>query len=120
MKARKVLTRRRQFALVLNRGSSRVGHLVVMKILANELESSRFGLVTSKRVGNAVVRNRVRRRLREILKQLRLKSGWDIVFIARQAAAGAKYADINEEVTELLAEARLLADSHEEICINPN
>jgi ribonuclease P protein component len=108
------LTKKSHYALVLGRRGSRVSRLIVMKTLANELEHSRYGLVVSKRVGKAVVRNRVRRRLREILRQIRLKPGWDIVFIARAAVAVAKYADIEKEVRALLTQANLIAGDYEE------
>ena len=120
MKAKKVLTKRREFVLVYSRGTSIVGGLVVMKALANELGLLRYGLVTSRRVGKAVARNRLRRRLRESLRKLPLKSGWDIVFIARPAAAAAKYADIDKELKRLLSKARLLVENDEENCLSPN
>jgi ribonuclease P protein component len=85
-----------------------------MKTLTNEMEYSRCGLVVSRRVGKAVVRHRVRRRLREILRQLQIKPGWDIVLIARAAAAAAGYTDIKKEVRALLTEANLLAGDYEE------
>ena len=120
MKAKKVLTKRREFVLVFSRGTSVVGGLVVMKALANELGLLRYGLVTSRRVGKAVARNRIRRRLRESLRKLPLKTGWDIVFIARPAAAEAKYADIDKELKRLLSKARLLVENDEENCLSVN
>jgi ribonuclease P protein component len=108
------LTSKSHYAQVMGRRGSRVSRLIVMKTLANELEHSRCGLVVSRRVGKAVVRNRVRRRLREILLQLQLRPGWDIVLIARTATAAAGYADIEKEVRALLAEANLLAGDYEE------
>ena len=86
MKGEEYLTKSGQFSPVLSQGSSWVGSLVVMKALPNGLKLSRYGLVTSKRVGKAVVRNRVKRLLREIMRQTPLKPGWDIVFITRPAA----------------------------------
>lgn len=120
MTAKKVLTKRREFVSVFSRGTSIVGGLVVMKTLANELGLLRYGLVTSRRVGKAVARNRIRRRLREVLRKLPLKTGWDIVFIARPAAAEAKYADIDKELRRLLSKARLLVENDEENCLSAN
>jgi ribonuclease P protein component len=108
------ITRKSDYTLVLSRRGSRVSRLIVMKTLANDMEHSRCGLVVSRRVGKAVVRNRVRRRLREILRQIQLKPGWDIVFIARAGAAGAGYAEIEKDVRALLAEANLIAGDYEE------
>lgn len=117
MKAEKYLTRKGQYAPVLKQGGYWANRLVVMKALANELKLSRYGLVVSKRVGKAVVRNRVKRQLREVLRQTPLKSGWDIVFIARPAAATARYADIDKMVRGLLSQAQLLMKDNEEACL---
>ena len=114
MKARVVLTRRRDFSLILEKGDSQVGRLVVMKTLANGLGVARYGLVASKKVGNAVIRNRARRRLREILGKLELEPGWDMVIIVRRAMAAAGYGDIDRELRMLLAKGRLILGNNEE------
>ena len=79
-----------------------------MKALANDLDLSRCGFSVSKQVGKAVVRNRVKRLLREILRVMPLKPGWDLVFIARPAAADAEYSDIRTVIQDLLSRADLL------------
>ncbi len=107
MKGEGYLTKPGQYALVYREGSSWRSNLVVMKILPNGLVLSRYGFSVSKRVGKAVVRNRVKRRLREILRLTPLEPGWDIVFIARPAAAGADYTSLKESVEGLLSRARL-------------
>jgi ribonuclease P protein component len=60
---------------------------------------SRFGLITSRRVGGAVVRNRIRRKLREIcrLHRATLAPGWLVVIAAKPAAAGASFSELREE-----------------------
>ncbi len=81
-------------------------------ILPNARTSNRYGFVVSKRVGNAVTRNRVKRRLREILRQLdraeRLATGYDCVFIVRPGIALVPFAELDAAVQALLQRARLL------------
>ncbi len=116
MRGENYLTKTAQYALVYNKGSSWVSGLVVMKALPNGLTLSRYGLSVSRRVGNAVVRNRVKRLLREILRQTVLQPGWDIIFIARSPVAGAGYGALEKVVRDVLCRAQLLAGEYEEVC----
>jgi ribonuclease P protein component len=70
--------------------------LVVVYVAANELERTRVGITVSGRVGNAVVRNRVRRRLREALRLrfAQLPASSDVVVAARPASASATWAEL--------------------------
>ena len=102
------ITKPEQYALVYTKGSSWVCNLVVMKALPNGLTLSKYGISVSKRVGKAVVRNRVKRLLREILRVTQLKPGWDIILIARPAAGRADYLSLEKSVSDLLSRARLL------------
>ena len=61
-----------------------------------------------KRVGKAVVRNRVRRRLREILRTLNLTEGYDVVISVRPEAATATFATLRADLTMLTKRARLI------------
>jgi ribonuclease P protein component len=76
----------------------------------NDLAWTRFAFSVSKRVGNAVKRNRVRRRLREILRVQPLLEGFDIVVVARPQAAEADFQSLKAEMLMLLKRARLLGD----------
>ena len=114
------LTKPEQYKLVYSKGSSWVSSLLVMKALPNRLDLPRYGLSVSKQVGKAVIRNRVKRLLREILRLTPLPVGWDIVFIARSPAATANYAGLKKSVTGLLSQAQLLMRKHEEVYLRPN
>jgi ribonuclease P protein component len=109
------LTKPAQYALVYNKGSSGVNNLLVMKVLANGLGLSRYGFSVGRRVGKAVVRNRAKRRLREIMRSNSLPPGWDIVFIARSRAAGVSYAELEAAARDLLHRAGLLVESYEKV-----
>ncbi|MBI2868908.1 MAG: ribonuclease P protein component [Chloroflexi bacterium] len=109
MRGEQHLTRTAQYASVYSKGRSWSDSLIVMKALPNNLEHSRCGLSVGRRVGNAVIRNRVKRRLREILRPTPLAPGWDIVFVARARAGEADYHRLRESVSRLLGRAGLLA-----------
>jgi ribonuclease P protein component len=70
---------------------------------------NQFGFVVGKRVGNAVTRNLVKRRLRAILSEVQpqLRGGFTIVITAKSGAASRTFADLQQEVRSLLRRARL-------------
>ncbi len=109
-KARR-LTRPAEFARVKADGRAQRGALLVLGVLdlGNEAQF-RAGFVTSRRVGGAVVRNRVRRRLREIVRknQYAVRPGCWLVTIARPAAAKASYDALSTEWLRLAAKALVL------------
>lgn len=120
MRGEEYLTKSEQYALVYDKGSSWASELMVMKALSNQLTLSRYGFSVSRRLGGAVVRNRVKRRLREILRSLPLEPGWDIIFIARPKAAAAGFTGLEKTVRGLLARAKLLAREYEGACLRVN
>ena len=90
---------------------------LTLLVAPNALSHNRYGFVVSKRVGKAVTRNLVKRRLREVLRQLdragRIPPGHDLALIVRPALAEASFAEARDAVTELLARARLLRPAAE-------
>jgi ribonuclease P protein component len=94
--------------VVYTKGSSWACNLVVLRALPNGLPVSRCGFSVSKKIGNAVVRNRVKRLLREITRLTPLNSGWDIVFIARPASATTNFRNLEKAVINLLSRAKIL------------
>lgn len=102
------LRKRSDFLAVQHRGTWWSNKLLGIRVLANEAGRSRFGFLVSKRVGKAVVRNRVKRRLREIARKEPIQEGWDIVMIARSGLAAATFAETAEAARDLLKRSRLL------------
>ncbi|SKB07690.1 ribonuclease P protein component [Prosthecobacter debontii] len=101
----------RDFARIKERGSSQAGRFFVLAVLQDPTVSDfQFGLVTSRKVGKAVVRNRVRRQLREIIRAHRAKiaPGWKFVTIARWRAADAAFADMEQDWLRLAKRQGLL------------
>jgi ribonuclease P protein component len=103
------LTKTEQYTLVYKKGVSFANPSIVLKMLPNRLDYSRYGISVSKRVGNAVVRNHVKRLLREILRLSSIAPGWDIILIARNPAALCNYHQLNQSVIQLLSRAQILA-----------
>ena len=102
------LTSGKSFSLIYEEGASVTHPLLVLKFLSNGLDRSRFAFITSKRLGNAVVRNQVRRRLRELARLTPVKPGWDAVVIVRRRAVDASYQRLKQAIESLLRRARLL------------
>jgi len=120
MKSERYLTKSEQYASVYAKGNSWANTYLVMKALANGLDLSRYGFSVSKRIGKAVVRNRIKRLLREILREMPLEPGWDIIFIARPAVASIDYASLRQSVRGLLIRARLLTRDYEGVSLSIN
>jgi len=107
------LTGKAQFELVYEKGKSWAARELVIKALPNGLDATRYGLTVSRRVGKAVVRNRIKRRLRQILRQMNLPPGWDLIVIARNPAASADFTTLGRSVGNLLVRAGLFVGEHE-------
>ncbi len=100
-----MLSRPQDFAALQERGAIRSHPLLAIRVLRTELGVTRFGLATGRALGSAVVRNRVRRRLREAIRSLlpRPRPGWDVLVIARPAIVSADHRAIGEALSRLLA-----------------
>ena len=81
--------------------------LLVLYVAPNDLDRPRVGITVSRRVGKAVVRNRVRRRLREAMRArlARLARAVDLLIVARPASAAATWLDLNAALDHVLERA---------------
>lgn len=104
MPAFPALRRKADFDALGRRGSVRSTRLLVLRSLRTDRPETRVGLSTPRSLGGAVQRNRVRRRLRELVRERHggMGAGWDLLLIARPEAAAASHAELREAVRSLL------------------
>ena len=94
-----------------NRSSWAHPLLVCSKRARDDDGPTRVGIIVGRRVGKAIIRNRVKRRIREAARHLysRIQPGCDVVVVGRPASAGASFEDLARALETLLTRARLLA-----------
>lgn len=102
------LKKNQEFKKVYSKGKSVVNKYLVMYYLKNDLPYNRIGFSISKKVGNSVTRNRVRRLMKESLRlsTINVKSGYDLVFIARVRMNQADYSTVFKSMHHLLKKIR--------------
>ncbi len=103
------------FQLVYKNGKSFANRQFVIYILEKpDQENFRIGLSVSKQIGTAVVRNRVKRLIREAFQYLKddLPNGYDFVIIARKPAAAMDFHDVKKSIIHILKLAKLLPKSY--------
>jgi ribonuclease P protein component len=83
---------------------------MTLSVVVNALAYSRYGFITNKQLGKAVIRNRVRRLLREAVRfrAADIRPGFDILLIARPAMVGKPFQEVQQVVNDLIKQARLL------------
>ena len=83
---------------------------LVLYARPNRTQTNRVGVTVGKKLGKAVVRNRVRRRLREVyrLQEAAFAPGWDIVVVARSRCIGADFGKLTEAYLSLAQKAGVL------------
>ena len=88
-----MLSRPQDFVSLQSSGTSRSHSLLFARFVRTDLDITRFGLSTGRKLGGAVVRNRIRRRLREALRVMApsFQPGWDVLIIARPALVEADH-----------------------------
>ena len=112
MKRAVTLKENYEFRRMYQRGASAVGGGMVVYCRRNKLGHNRLGLTASTKLGHAVVRNRCRRRLREVyrLNSPLLRQGYDIILVARSRTATAKWKELNDTFLKCCRKLDLLEE----------
>lgn len=103
------LKKNQDFKRIYNKGRSYANGLLVTYYLPNQRDYNRLGLSVSKKVGNSVVRNKVKRRIRESyrLNEVKIKKGYDIILISRVKANQADFKSIERALIHLMKKVHL-------------
>jgi ribonuclease P protein component len=104
------LRRRADFEAIGRHGTATSTSLLVLRSLRTDRVETRIGLSTPRTLGGAVQRNRVRRRLRALLRERvgsRIGPGWDLLLIARPPAADASHAELGAAIDALLDRSKI-------------
>ena len=94
MKKADTLKKNHEFRRLYRQGASAVSGVLVVYCRKNRLDHNRLGLTASTKIGNAVQRNRARRRMRELYRLHPLHPGYDVVLVARGRTLTASWAEL--------------------------
>ncbi len=105
------LKRNKDFERVLKKGKGFKQDFLFLRLVKNNLDENRFGFIVSQKVSKkAVIRNKIKRRLRESIREKikRLKQGYDIVLLPSPDIKEKSFKEIDQAIDKILTKAKIL------------
>lgn len=107
-----ILRKNKNFQALYRHGRSFANKLLVLYILPNRSSGRRVGFAAGKKLGNAVVRNRVKRLLREAYRhnQQNVLPGYDLIIVGRKPVVELDFAAVSRALVQLFDRAGIMAE----------
>jgi len=105
------LKKRKDFELIFKKGKKFKEDFLVLKIIKNNLNQSRFGFIVGKKISKkATLRNKIKRRLRGLvrIKLGKIKKGFDVILIAKEGLENKDFWEIEEIINKLFNKAKII------------
>lgn len=103
------INQNKEYNAVFNGGVKVIGRYIIVYILANNLDYNRYGIITSKKIGNAVIRNNAKRKLRHLIRDnlQNVKIGHDVVIVARYTINETDFNSLESDFKIVLRKLRI-------------
>jgi ribonuclease P protein component len=104
------LLKRKEFSYIFNRGKHFSAKLVTLNYVPSKLPQFKIGFSVSKKIGKAVIRNKVKRRMREVVRSIQhlIKDEYNYIFVARVGIEAASYDQIKQTILYCLEKSNLI------------
>jgi len=103
------ISRGKEYSYLYKNGRRISGRYIIVFVKENQLAHNRFGIVTSKKIGNAIIRNRAKRQIREVIRKNlnNLQPGYDVVVVARYNMKETIFELIEKDFLRLMRKASI-------------